>query len=551
MRMFQRVSCSSFHAGSATLTPVASPARLALRATATDTAPRFVFAICVLAVAARLILINQPYVDHWSWRQSDVAAIAHNFLQNGFRFGYPQIDWAGNAPGYVGTEFPILPFIAALCYKFAGIHEWVGRIQAVILFAVSLPCFFLLVREIFGSTAAVWATFFYSFAPVNIFAGRSFMPDVPSLSFAIVGLYLLLRYFEHNESSSLLVASIALSLSFLIKITSIVTVVPLAYIVVGRLYQTPGVSQNGAAETRMISTGSSLERVNGSERVKRRTVVGAAAIFTAIALLPSVIWYWHAHQIVETFYPHHFFGAGGIRIESFSWYSHIAQQSLVSSLTPTLSAMALVGLFVTQSRDRSYSRLFHWWLAAMIVFIVVVGYGNRHRWYQLPLVPIAAAFAGAGGAFVGSRISSRFAAITSSIVLAVSFLIPAFVCVRPFYESSAAQLRDAGLEVKKLTPSDALIVAADMGDPTIFYYAERKGWHFLEENAIYNGNPDDSEQAIENLERLRRRGTTHFVFTRNTFSWLQSYPEFAEYLLQNSTLIEATPEFRIYKLTVR
>ena len=133
-------------------------------------------------------------------------------------------------------------------------------------------------------------------------------------------------------------------------------------------------------------------------------------------------------------------------------------------------------------------------------------------------------------------------------MLAVSFLILAFVCVRPFYESSAAQLRDAGLELKKMTPSDALIVAADMGDPTIFYYAERKGWHFLEGNAIYNGNPDDSEQAIENLERLRRRGTTHFVFTRNTFSWLHSYPEFVEYLLQNSTLIEATPEFRIYEL---
>src|SRR6266513_5493119 len=147
MRMFQRVSCSSFPAGSATLTPVASPARLPLRATATDAAPRIVFAICVLAVAARLILINQPYVDHWSWRQSDVAAIAHNFSQRGFHFAYPQIDWAGDATGYVGTEFPILPFLAAICYKFAGIHEWIGRSQSVIFFAISLPFFFLLVRE--------------------------------------------------------------------------------------------------------------------------------------------------------------------------------------------------------------------------------------------------------------------------------------------------------------------------------------------------------------------------------------------------------------------
>jgi hypothetical protein len=133
-------------------------------------------------------------------------------------------------------------------------------------------------------------------------------------------------------------------------------------------------------------------------------------------------------------------------------------------------------------------------------------------------------------------------------LLVVTFLVLAFVYVRPFYESSAAQLRDAGLELKKVTPPDALIVAADMGDPTIFYYAERKGWHFLQNDAIYNGNPDNSEQAIENLERLRRGGATHFVFTKNTFWWLLSYPGFAEYLVQNAKLIEASPEFSIYTL---
>ena len=234
-----------------------------------------VVTICILAVAARLILVNQSYVDHWSWRQSDVAAIAANFLQDGFRFGFPQIDWAGNAPGYVGTEFPILPFIAALCYKVAGVHEWVGRIQAVIFFAVSLPFFFLLVRETFGRTAAVWATFFYGFAPVNVFAGRSFMPDVPSLSLAIVGLYFFLRWIQRGKSALLFVAAFAVCLSLLIKVTSIIIVAPLLYLIVGRLCQTPGVSQNGCAGTRAASTGSSFERVNGSERVKRPTIYGA------------------------------------------------------------------------------------------------------------------------------------------------------------------------------------------------------------------------------------------------------------------------------------
>src|SRR4029077_3558210 len=125
-----------------------------------------VIALWILAGAVRLILINQPYVDDWGWRQSDGAAIARKFLQYGFRFGYPQIDWAGGSAGYVGTEFPILPFLATICYKFAGIHEWIGRSQSVIFFAISLPFCFLLVREIFGSTAAIWAAFFYAFAPL-------------------------------------------------------------------------------------------------------------------------------------------------------------------------------------------------------------------------------------------------------------------------------------------------------------------------------------------------------------------------------------------------
>src|SRR6476660_445820 len=505
------------------------PSAKALAATSRDyRAPKIVFVICILAVVSRLIFIDQPYIDHWSWRQSDVAAIARNFLQNGFRFGYPQIDWAGNAPGYVGTEFPILPFIAAVCYKFAGVHEWIGRSEAVILFAVSLPFFFLLVREIFGSTAAVWATFFYCFTPLNIFAGRSFMPDVPSLSLAIVGLYFFLRWVQHGESWSFFVAAIAISLSLLIKITSTVIVAPILYLVVRRLCQ---------------------PRRPSGFTIKRPTIYGGA-LFAAIALVPSAIWYWHAHQIAQKFYPHHFFGAGGIQIESFSWYWHIAQQTFVSSLTPLLSVMALGGLFVPQSRDRRYSRLFQWWLAAMIIFIIIVGYGNRHRWYQLPLVPVAAAFAGAACAFVSSKISSRVITLTLSVLLVSSFTTLAFWYVQPFYQSSA-QLRDAGFELEKVTRPDALIVAADMGDPTIFYYAERKGWHFLEQNAIYNGNPDDSEQAIENLERLRRGGATHFVFTKNTFWWLQSYPEFVGYLSKHATLIEATPQFAIYKLTVR
>src|SRR5213075_293874 len=67
---------------------------------------KVVVLLWILAVAVRLVLINQPYVDYWSWRQSDVAAIARNFFEYGFRFGYPQIDWAGGSGGTWEQSFP-------------------------------------------------------------------------------------------------------------------------------------------------------------------------------------------------------------------------------------------------------------------------------------------------------------------------------------------------------------------------------------------------------------------------------------------------------------
>ena len=473
--------------------------------------------LSIFAVAARLILIDQPYVDHWSWRQSDVAAIARNFEQNGFHFAYPQIDWAGNTPGYVGTEFPILPFVAAICYKFAGVHEWIGRAQAVVFFAASLPFFFLFVREIFDRTVGMWATFFFSFAPLNVFAGRSFMPDVPSLSLAFLGLYFFLLWIESGKLTSYLVSAIAISLALLIKLPGVVIAAPILFL---------------------------------AWQKWRWNFLRQASLwlFAAVAMFPAVTWYWHAHQIAERFYPHHFFGEGGVRIENLSWYSSILARITTSSLTPILSILAIIGLFV--SPRGKYARVFHCWLAAMILFIIVAGYGNRHQWYQLPLVPITAALAGTTCAFMQSKlVASRSAMVSLFLVVASSFAILAYLYVRPLYGSSAQELRDAGLELRKSTAGDSLIVAADTGDPTIFYYAERKGWHFLEKDAIYDGNPRDSQQLIVDLESLRSRGATHLVFTTNTFWWLDYYPEFARHVSVSATLMNATPQFKIYKLT--
>ncbi|HEV3243927.1 MAG TPA: glycosyltransferase family 39 protein [Chthoniobacterales bacterium] len=511
-------------------------------------AVRLAIIMSILAVVVRLICINQPYIDNWSWRQSDVAAIARNYFQVGFHFAHPQIDWAGDTPGYVGTEFPILPFVAAICYKIFGVHEWVGRIQAVILFAVSLLFFFLLVRKIFGEIAAVWALLFYSFAPLGIMAGRCFMPDMPSLALSIIGLYFFQRWIDeaglatgrvrpiggpdwstrstrlrhsYGGQASFFASALCIALSILIKLPSAIIGAPLACLAIERFRIPP------------LRLGAVFQRFD-------------LWFFAVIALLPAALWYRHAYQIALQFYPHHFFGAGGVKIMSAAWYLKIAKEIVTSTLTPFLLVLGGVGAITT--RSTSYARLFHWWLATMILFIVIVGYGNRHQWYQLPLIPIGAVFAGAACAFISSKISSRTVKIAFSILLAASFSFSAFVYARDFYRPSAAPLRDAGLKLKATTPTSALVAASDNGDPTVLYYAERKGWHFLEKNGIYDGEPRDSAQAIVDLEELRKHGASYLVFTSNTSWWPDYYEQLGQYVQRTATPMDETSEFKIYKL---
>jgi 4-amino-4-deoxy-L-arabinose transferase-like glycosyltransferase len=478
-------------------------------------ATRLAIAMSILAVAVRFIGIDQPYEDNWSWRQSDVAAIARNYFQGGFHFARPQIDWAGDEPGYVGTEFPILPFLAAICYKIFGVQESVGRIQALILFAISLPFLFLLVRNILGELAAIWALFFYGFAPLGIMASRCFMPDMPSLALSIAGLYFFHRWLQQESPSSLPASAFCISLSILIKATSVIIAAPIACLIFQHFRF-------------------------------RAFRIFKLWLFAAIVLLPAAIWYSYAYWISLKFYPHHFFGAGGVKIMPFAWYLKIAEEIVTTELTPILCLLGIVGLFITRSKGPA--RPFHWWLAGMILFIIVVGYGNRHPWYRLPLVPIGAVFAGAACEFIAAKIPNRGGKITASVLLVLVFGFSSLGFTRSFYRPISAPMRSAGLALNRITAPDSLIVAADNGDPAVLYYAERKGWHFLERDGIYYGDPDGSEPAIVDLEGLRSKGASYLVFTSNTAWWLDLYSEFRQRVETTSTLIESTPEFKIYRL---
>ena len=507
------------------------------------TAARLAWLIGLTAIAARFIAITQPFIDNWSWRESDVAAIARNFFENGFHFAYPQIDWAGDAAGYVGTEFPLLPFAVALVYKFVGVHEWIGRLETVLFFAASLPIFYLLVRRVFGDATALWALFFYSFAPLGVVAGRAFIPDVPSLSFSLAGLYFFLRWVEERKWREWLGAVFSISLAILIKAPTAIIGLPLLYLAtVAAVSERRTPLGNGRLGKECDGQRPPLQ--NNLPRLMRSQELW---LFAAIALLPSMVWYWHAHVIARTYYPYHFFGAGGFEIKNLNWYAGILWRVVTRGLTPILSLLALAGIFIFPRGK--FARVFHVWLGAMIAFVFFLGYGNRHPWYQLPLVPIAAVFAGIFCYQMSDRIRRPVVRKVVAVLVALLFGYVSFLYTRTFYTPASSDLYEVALRVHEITPTDARIVAADGGDPTLFYYAHRKGWHFLEKNGVWQNLPLDSAEAISNLEDLRNRGATYLVFPFRSRWWLDYYNDFAAYLKTSAEAVEVTPRFAIYHLT--
>ena len=67
---------------------------------------RTAVALVGLSLLVHLPGITSPLLDLHSHRQCQTAMVARNYVENGYRFLYPQIDWEGRS-GRAGTELVV------------------------------------------------------------------------------------------------------------------------------------------------------------------------------------------------------------------------------------------------------------------------------------------------------------------------------------------------------------------------------------------------------------------------------------------------------------
>lgn len=185
--------------------------------------------ILALALALRLINIDSSLIGLNSWRQADNAAMARNFVEGGFALFHPQIDWGGNTPGYVESEFPLMPFLAGLLSRMCGEPIVWGRLLSLGASLAAIIALFSFVRRLLGARAAGWAALMYAVLPFSVFYGRAFMVESAMLACIIAGLLWFDSWLESGRIRWWWLSAAAIVVASLLKVVALYVSLPLYF----------------------------------------------------------------------------------------------------------------------------------------------------------------------------------------------------------------------------------------------------------------------------------------------------------------------------------
>jgi len=453
--------------------------------------------VLILAAAFRLQGVSQPYVDEYAWRQADTASIAEAFAAGSWNIFLPQVRWGGPGPNYIGAEFQLVSYLAALGYRVFGVEPWIGRAVSIAFGLWGVFALYHLVRRVWDHSRAIASAAVMAVLPGAVFTERSFLPDGPMTALMTTSLWMLVAFGQTERRRYLGAAALSGALGCLTKVPGGILVIPAAYALVALL---------GA---RLCD-----------RRLQLRLVAAALT-----AALPILLYYLWARHVAISNPPYHFTGEG-----KFLWHDGIAawleQGYFLSDLWSIVAAkggywgygfIALAGaglLMSARLKGLSASAwLFHFWLLAMAVRYVIEAEHLIADPYNLHLfhVPVAA-FAGHALVSLGTL---RFTWSRRGVFLAglifTAAAVEAQLQSRHLYEDSYREHRMLGQTLAAMSAPGDLVASAGP-EPVVLYFSRRNGWLFpVAEELPGSGSPsqgswDHGAADLAQLRELRARG---------------------------------------------
>lgn len=402
--------------------------------------------LLALFFLAGLENILLPIFDMHGWRQSLTLSIAHNFMQHP-NIMYPRIDIGGEGDGIMSCEFPVYNYILAGIFKILGTHDWYARLFTWIVACCSLWFFHDLTRKTLNFRAATLATIVLMCSIYFEYA-RKTMPDTFAVSLTIMGIWFGWQYLEKGRRSMLISAALLITLGVLSKIPALIA---LSFLWI------PMTDPN-------------------NQRVYKRNLV----LWLSAGMVLVLAWYfaWMPY-LLEKFHNQLIFpvslAEGWKIIMEDRWgeaWRTITNASFYYKM-PFIYAIMGLGVVLTGSQNR-YKWFALTYIAIFFAFALKTGdVFITHEYYSIPLTPLWALLIG--------HFLDRLAwkpVFTYALLLVT--MIPSYIHQKSMSftpEVNRSYLANLSAIAGRFSqPEDKIMVNDGQFNPTMMYWAKRKGW---------------------------------------------------------------------------
>lgn len=451
----------------------------------------FCFLISVIflySIFVRLQHLQAPLLNAHYFRQTQTATVARNFYRKGIDLLQPRLDVFGIGKNDVLVlEFPLFQAIVTIFYRIFGLHDYVGRLVAIIFSVVAgiFLCKILvnLTKEYIWTVSSV---VFFLFAPVNIFFHQAYMVESSVIALHLVAVVLWMSYLKSQRFFLFLISVTVTSLAFVTK--SIYAPVLLGTI---------------------ISMGLLFRRLNHKE---------VRLFFTGIILSVFFLLLWQTYaDSTNISNGHVYFASGnsgqllwnvGTWQERFSlvvWRSRI--HDVLAALSKPFVFFMLIGTFVSIARiKQSLCQLCLALLAISVGYYLIFFRIQSHIYYLSPILPYLSIIAGFGvyqsTLFLLKLTKISWIAKVTITVMLLFFTIKAVRNTQPYFVIDYGMQRTLEKISSNLTTKGPdLLILSDPDWNSVYSY-------FLDRKLLYSGA---QELYPEKLEYYRNGGYRYII----------------------------------------
>ncbi len=420
--------------------------------------------IAVISFLMHFEHFSQDLMSIHVWRQTQTQSNIINFYEEDMNIFNPRRNDRGDTDGIMRLEFPLMQWLVACTYKIFGNHLILCRMLMFIIGLISVLGIYKLLATLFHnevlSLIGAWA---FNFSPAFYYYTINPIPDNLALCCSIWGIVLFFKWRSNGRVKSLLGSGLLLSIGALCKLPFIIYyIVPIVYFIIFSF-------KNG---------------------INKKVVSQATGIFS-FSILP-IVWYgtvvlqWHGNVTIKGILAAH---------ESLLTVLDYLQHNLISTLPELLLNYGsvlffLAGLYFLFQRkaykNSKFPLILAWSMVVLAYYLFEVNaIAKIHDYYLFPFYPLLFILV-AYGAYNLLSLNIPF---TRYLTFALLLLLPVTCYLRMqvrWNPDSPGFNKDLLLyktELRDAVPKNSLVVAGnDRSHHIFFYYIDKKGWSYYNDN---------------------------------------------------------------------